>query len=242
MDATARALESARISVHCDGSVHMFAMVLPVGGTDVGLFEVNDPSLPPGPLRPRTNEAGANAGAQVCNDEAIFLRPPGTWDLLLRRDAAPFTSWSMPRKTLELKAGESLMLTFSESDFKSNGSCCHCPFASVFDFARGADRPAFEVLEGRDASTKRGEDRYRLSIPVRNHEAVVRIRELETEVTFLKGLALEDTNGRRVIPSTVPHVTLRKGEEATFVFRLDDTEDAEVDRALVVEGYYLPER
>jgi hypothetical protein len=148
--------------------------------------------------------------------------------------------WSKPRKTLQLRAGEAVMLQFSVSDFQEKGSCCHCPFASVFDFEAGRDSAAFEVLGGRDARAKRGTDRYRLSVPVRQHRAVVHVRELEPEVTFLEGLALESDDGRLVPPSTAARAVLRMGDEATFRFRIDDIEDGEATMTLVVDGYYLP--
>jgi hypothetical protein len=218
----------------------MFAMLVAVGGATSDQFERNDTRRPLGTLRPRLTDGGPNESAQLCNEEALFLRPAGTWDLVLRLESEPFTMWSEPRKTVTLRDGESLVFRFSEKDFTQTGTFGHCPFIAVYDPDADADMPAFEVLAGRDDRKKRGIDRYRLTARVSHHVAQFHIRELEPEISFVSSVALETADGARFEPSQALPLVLRMGDEVTLSFTLRGGVDGDVPVTLLVDGYYQP--
>ena len=79
--------------------------------------------------------------------------------------SAPLYGYRGVEKTLLLRPGESIDLSFDEKDLAQTSMCCHRPFVSVHDPAIGEDRPAFEVLTGRSSAARRGTDRFALRAP-----------------------------------------------------------------------------
>lgn len=236
-------VNAATVKVSCtiSGRGTVFAMLVPVryrgeahrllaysstdGGFVAAKLASSDP-LSPYPAKPCTSSG------------VVFRVAPGDYELQVTRNL-PLYTFKNVTKTLLLRANESLELSYGEEDLAQTGMCCHCPFVSVLDPALGKDRPAFEVLRGRASPETAGTDRIPIRVPVRAGRFVLRIRELEYEVTHLEGLALETKAGVRIEPTVAAPRLLRRGEEATLTF--DSAAlgpDGETAVTLLVSGHY----
>jgi hypothetical protein len=174
--------------------------------------------------------------ALPCKPEARFVVPAGDWTLYARAPGLHIYAQRRElNKTLLLRAGDAIEITYKEDDFKAEpSSCCHCPFVSVV----GSPKPAFEVLVGRSSKALAGVDRHPLDVVVSEGRAAIRVQELEQEVTYLSAVTVE-LHGEKVIPIEKIPAALRRGEEVKLTFLLA-APDGVIRVMLAVEGYYVP--
>jgi hypothetical protein len=186
-------------------------------------------------------------GAHVSRCDAkgiVFDVAPGEWDLMVATFTPVPTSRTVS-KALHLSAGDDVSMSFRDADFPlptNFGACCHCPFVAVWDPAAARYRTAFEVLRGRSSPALAGVERTPLTVVVRDHRVRIRIRELEDEVTFLDGVALETQAGATLAPVTrlASPTVLKRGDERIVEFFDPSLPDGESTVVLRVAGHYEP--
>jgi len=175
-----------------------------------------------------------------CTPEAKFVLPSGDWLLVVRAPGLHIYAQNRSiAKSILLRPGETIELTYSDADLKPEpSSCCHCPFVSIFDPTKGRDLPAFEVLGGKSSKQLAGVERTPIQLPVRAGRAVLHIRELEDEVTYLSSVSLEVGTAKLAPKERIPAKMVR-GDEATFTFEIPGAADGMVSGVLVIDGYYI---
>jgi hypothetical protein len=237
---------TATVSVVCDVKNPTWVILVPNGENPGERLarEQQEGTCCGGPLQPVRRPQGDPRTAyppERCDGRTATLeRPAGDWHLAVIYDGGWAYPHGGPNKTIALRPGESIRLVYSEQDFPQLGACCHCPFVSAFDPARGRDREAFEVLGGRSSAARAGTDRYPMRVPVRGGRIVLHLREIEDEVSFVRSVALETRRGATLRPIAPPPPVLRKGDEATLTFVDPSAQDGEIDVVLVVTGHYEP--